>query len=33
LLKVRFSDLVVECFFVNFEGVFAAKDGATEQVA
>ena len=33
LLKERFPDLQVECFFVNFEGVFAAKDGTTEQVA
>jgi Putative carbonic anhydrase len=32
LLKERFPDLRVECFFVNFEGVFAAKDGAKEQV-
>ncbi len=27
LLKDRFPDLQVECFFVNFEGVFAARDG------
>ena len=34
LLKDRFPDLEVECFFVNFEGVFVAKDGNTkEQVA
>ena len=34
LLKDRFPDLQVECFFVNFEGVFAARDGnAKEQVA
>ncbi len=34
LLKDRFPDLKVECFFVNFEGVFAARDGdAKEQVA
>ena len=33
LLKDRFPDLQVECFFVNFEGVFAAKDGTKEQVA
>ena len=33
LLKDRFPDLRVECFFVNFEGVFAARDGAKEQVA
>jgi carbonic anhydrase len=34
LLKDRFPDLQVECFFVNFEGVFAATEGkATEQVA
>jgi len=34
LLQDRFPDLKVECFFVNFEGVFAAKDGnSKEQVA
>ena len=33
LLKDRFPELRVECFFVNFEGVFAVKDGAKEQVA
>jgi len=34
LLKDRFPDLQVECFFVNFEGVFVARDGnAKEQVA
>jgi len=33
LLKDRFPDLRVECFFVNFEGVFAAKDFAKEDVA
>ena len=34
LLKDRFPDLKVECFFVNFEGVFAARDGdEKEQVA
>jgi carbonic anhydrase len=34
LLKDRFPDLKVECFFVNFEGVFAARGGDTkEQVA
>jgi len=33
LLKDRFPDLQVECFFVNFEGVFAAKDFAKEDVA
>jgi carbonic anhydrase len=33
LLKDRFPDLQVECFFVNFEGVFAVKDGTKEQVA
>jgi len=33
LLKDRFPDLRVECFFVNFEGIFASRDGAQEQVA
>jgi carbonic anhydrase len=33
LLKERFPDLQVECLFVNFEGIFAARDGAKEQVA
>jgi len=33
LLKERFPDLEVECFFVNFEGIFAARDGSKEQVA
>src|SRR5215467_3384701 len=31
LLKDRFPSLRVECFFVNFEGVFVAKDGADKQ--
>ena len=33
LLKDRFPDLQVECFFVNFEGIFAARDGVKERVA
>ncbi len=33
LLKDRFPELQVECFFVNFEGIFAARNGANEQVA
>ena len=33
LLKDRFPDLPVECFFVNFEGVFAAGDHAQGEVA
>jgi hypothetical protein len=33
LLKQRFPELEVECFFVNFEGVFAVRNGTTEQVA
>jgi len=31
LLKDRFPGLQVACFFVNFEGVFAAKDGTKKQ--
>jgi len=31
LLNDRFPGLRVRCFFVNFEGVFVAKDGAKQQ--
>ena len=31
LLQDRFPDLQVKCFFVNFEGVFVAKDKAKQQ--
>src|SRR5713226_3855617 len=33
LLKTGFPGLSVECFFVNFEGIFAAQAEAVEQVA
>lgn len=33
LLKQRFPELDVECFLVNFQGVFAVRNGATEQLA
>jgi carbonic anhydrase len=33
LIKEKFPDIEVQCFFVNFEGVFAACGGDTEQVA
>jgi len=33
LLKAGFPELSVECFFVNVEGIFAARDEAIEQVA
>lgn len=32
LLKDRFPELAVECFFVNFEGVFAAREDGIRQV-
>ena len=33
LAKANFPELQVECFLVNFEGVFIARDGAKEKVA
>jgi hypothetical protein len=33
LVKEKFGDVSVECFFVNFEGVFAAQAEGIEQVA
>lgn len=33
LVKQRFPEVSVECFFVNFEGVFAACGERAEQVA
>jgi carbonic anhydrase len=33
LVKENFPEQSVECFFVNFEGVFAAKAEGVEQVA
>ena len=33
LVKENFPGLSVECFFVNFEGVFAADGDGVEQVA
>lgn len=33
LIKDRFSDVTVECFFVNFEGVFAACGQHAESAA
>jgi carbonic anhydrase len=33
LIKERFTDVEVECFFVTFEGVFAACGKAAEQAA
>lgn len=33
LAKQSFPDLTVRCFFINFDGVHAAKAGASEQVA
>jgi hypothetical protein len=32
LLQERFPELQVECFFVNFEGVFAASEDGIRQV-
>jgi hypothetical protein len=31
ILKTAFSELQVDCFFVNFEGVFVASGQASEQ--
>ncbi len=33
LIKAKFPDVDVRCFFVNFEGVFAACDENAEQAA
>ena len=33
LIKDKFPDLKVHCFFVNFEGIFAACDENAEQAA
>ena len=33
LVKENFPEVSAECFFVNFEGVFAAKAEGVEQVA
>jgi hypothetical protein len=33
LIRERFSEARVECFFINFIGVFAASDQGVEQVA
>jgi carbonic anhydrase len=33
LIKGRFPDVRVECFFVTFEGIFAAAEQGVEQVA
>jgi carbonic anhydrase len=33
LIKDKFPDVEVRCFFVNFEGVFAACDENTDQAA
>jgi hypothetical protein len=33
LINSRFPDVVVECFFVNFEGIFSMKEDGVEQVA
>jgi carbonic anhydrase len=33
LITSKFPDVDVECFFVNFEGIFSVKAGDVEQVA
>jgi hypothetical protein len=33
LVQEKFPGVRVECFFVNFEGVFASEEQAVEQVA
>jgi len=33
LVKERFPEICVECFFINFEGVFALREDEMEQVA
>ncbi len=33
LIQEKFSEVRVECFFVNFEGVFVSEEQAIEQVA
>src|SRR5712671_913317 len=33
LIQEKFPEVGVECFFVNFEGVFAAAEQGVEQVA
>jgi antirestriction protein len=33
LIKDKFPDIGVRCFFVNFEGVFAACGEGAEQAA
>lgn len=33
LVKDRFPEVRVECFFINFDGVFALREDEMEQVA